>query len=139
MTMYRPLVSRALVEDIRKAINGEYSAIQCYEKLAKSAPNQDIREQIDEIRQDEITHFKAFTHIYYSLTGQQPQPEIIEDCPDEFRASAIAAFKDEQKTVDFYLGIAEEAQNPYIRQIFTRAAADEQNHAVWFLSFITLK
>jgi rubrerythrin len=136
--MYQPMISRVLVDDIRKAINGEYSAIQCYEKLTKSAPTKAIREQINEIRQDEIKHYKAFTQIYYTLTGQQPQPKVTEECPEKYKAGLLAAFKDEQETVDFYLDIAEQAQNPYIKHAFTRAAADEQNHAVWFLSFLTL-
>ena len=32
-----------LVNDIQKAINAEYSAIACYEKLAKMAPPKDER------------------------------------------------------------------------------------------------
>ncbi|MUG43958.1 ferritin-like domain-containing protein [Paenibacillus woosongensis] len=126
-----------LVADIERAINGEYSAISCYEQLAGMAPHEEERNRILEIRQDEIGHFQTFSQIYTSLTGMQPVPHITEECPSEYAAGLHFAFKDEQETVDFYLDVADKAADPYIKERFKRASADEQNHAVWFLYFIT--
>jgi rubrerythrin len=126
----------SLVNDISKAINGQYNAITCYERLAQLAPNENIRKRILEIRQDEIRHYQAFSQIFASFTGQQAKPQIVEGCPSDFRAGLHFAFKDEQETVDFYLEIAEKANNPLIKEQFRRASADEQNHAVWFLYFM---
>ncbi|WP_226666246.1 ferritin family protein [Metabacillus litoralis] len=122
-----------LVNDIQKAINGEYSAINCYEKLAKDAPTKEEKNQILEIQRDEKRHLEEFSKIYINLTGRQPSYKIIEQCPDQYRTGIEFALKDEQKTVDFYLDIADNAQDPLIKGKFRRAAADEQNHAVWFL------
>ncbi|WP_044894931.1 ferritin family protein [Bacillus alveayuensis] len=133
--MYRQ--NEKLASDIEKAINGEYSAINCYAKLANLASKENERKQILEIRQDEINHFQQFTQIYTSLTGRQPQPTIIEECPDLYRNGLEFALQDEQQTVDFYLNIADETNNPYIKEVFRRAAADEQNHAVWFLYYFS--
>jgi rubrerythrin len=47
------------------------------------------------------------------------------------------AIQDEQRTVDFYLEIADEATNQQVKEIFRRTAADEQNHAVWFLYYFS--
>lgn len=126
-----------LIHDIAKAINGEYSAIACYEHLARIAPTEEERKQILEIRQDEMRHFHVFSQIYTTLTGRQPSPQISEGCPSEYRAGIRFAFKDEQETVDFYHKIADKAKDPFIKEQFQRAAADEQNHAVWFLYFLT--
>ncbi|WP_258178023.1 ferritin-like domain-containing protein, partial [Bacillus paranthracis] len=52
-----------LIRDIEKAINGEFSAINCYAKLANMAPNTAERNQILEIRNDEIKHFHQFVQI----------------------------------------------------------------------------
>lgn len=128
-----------LINDIERAINGEYSAIACYQQLAKMAPTQAERNQILEIREDERRHFKAFSGIYTTLTGKQPTPEIIEECPDTYKGGLEASFKDEQETVDFYLDIADSTQAIVIKETFRRAAADEQNHAVWFLYFLEQK
>lgn len=127
----------ALVADIGKAINGEYSAIACYEQLAKLATNEEARKRILEIRNDEIRHFQVFSKIYTALTGRKPTPQIMEQCPTEYREGLHFAFKDEQETVDFYLDIAEKSNDPYSKEQFKRASADEQNHAVWFLYYLT--
>ena len=70
-----------LIREIEKAINGEYSAINCYAKLANLAPNEKEKSRILEIRQDELNHFKQFEQLYTRLTGKKPQPKISEDCP----------------------------------------------------------
>lgn len=125
-----------LVRDVEKAINGEYSAIRCYEKLANIATSQREKKQIQEIRKDEQKHFNQFVQLYSSLTGRQPQPKITEECPRTYVRGLEFAFWDEQNTVDFYHEIADETNNPYIKDLFRRAAADEQNHAVWFMYFL---
>lgn len=126
-----------LIADIAKAINGEYSAIICYEQLAMLAPTEEDRKQILEIRQDEIRHYQTFSHIYVTLTGKQHTPQMIEKCKANYIEGLRASFKDEQETTDFYLDIAENTTDPYIKDKFRRASSDEQNHAVWFLYFLT--
>lgn len=124
-----------LVPDIEKAINGEYSAIACYQKLIGAAPSNEEKEVIGEIRKDEIKHFREFCRIYTTITGGTFRPRIIEECPADYQEGLRAAFKDEQETVDFYREIADKAKDPFIRKPFRRAAADEQHHAVWFSFF----
>ncbi len=41
----RPAFQPTLIDDITKAINGQYSAVVCYEQLAKLAPNEEIRKK----------------------------------------------------------------------------------------------
>lgn len=134
---FRAFADAALITDIAKAMNGQYSAIACYKQLADMAPNEEEKNQILEIQKDEIRHFHVFSQIYTSLTGRQPTPQIVEQCPTEYYAGLIFAFKDEQQTVDFYLDISEKTNDPFIKEQFRRASADEQNHAVWFLFFLT--
>lgn len=124
-----------LISDIEKAINGEYTAINCYAKLANMAPNEAERKQILEIRNDEIRHFHHFVQIYTNLTGRQPKPQITENCPNTYLQGLEFAIQDEQKTVDFYLEISDEAADESMKELLRRIAADEQNHAVWFLYY----
>ena len=132
---YRKKPAKDLVKQVQMAINGEYSAIKCYEKLAKLAPTEEERKQIMEIRNDEISHFKQLVHLYTGLTGIDPKPVQMEICEDQYKLGLEAALKDEQHTVDFYLSIADETSNPTARHIFERAAKDEQQHALWFLYY----
>lgn len=133
---YIPLFrNEKMRKDLERAINGEYSAINCYTKLANLASKEKERNQILEIRQDEIKHFQQFSQIYLSLTGKQPHPKIIEECPNVYVNGLEFALQDEQRTVDFYLKISDKTTDPYMKEVFRRAAADEQNHAVWFLYY----
>ncbi|MFJ7185763.1 ferritin-like domain-containing protein [Lysinibacillus xylanilyticus] len=134
---YPMLNDTQIVNDIQKAINAEYSAVVCYEKLAKMAPTEDEKNRILEIQKDEIRHLEEFSKIYSNLTGRKPSYQIIEECPDNYRDGIEFAFKDEQETVDSYLEIADKANDLMIKERFRRAAADEQNHAVWFLYFFS--
>lgn len=97
--MYRQ--NEKVVSDIEKAINGEYSAINCYVKLANLASKENVRNQILEIRQDEIKHFQQFGQIYVSLTGRQPQPKIIEECPDMYLRGWNLHYKMSKKQLIF--------------------------------------
>ena len=125
-----------LIHDIRKSIHAEYSAVTCYEKLIKLAPTQAEQKQIAEIKRDEQRHLARFSQLYRNLTGRQPTYQISEHCPDTFQEGLLFAFKDEQKSVDFYLEISDYTQDVTIKETFRRAAADEQNHAMWFLFFM---
>lgn len=125
-----------LTSDIAKAIDGEYTAVLCYEQLAKMAPSEEARKQILEIRNDEIRHFQMFSKLYTSMTGRQHTPKLNEPCPGSYLEGVRSSFKDEQETVDAYLDIFDRAHDPHIKHEFSRAAADEQNHAVWFLYFL---
>ncbi len=123
------------INDLTRAINGEYSATVCYAKLAGMAPNAEQREQINEILNDEKKHLRQFSQIYTTLTGRQPQLQMMEECAGTYLQGLEASLKDEQKTTDFYHDIADEATDPMIKEVFRRAAYDEQNHAVWFLYY----
>ncbi|CCU57525.1 hypothetical protein BSUBE1_0894 [Bacillus subtilis E1] len=70
-----------LIRNLQKAINGEFSAIQCYRKLAELAHSDEVRKQIEEIRRDEIRHLREFSTLYGSITGKHIMPKQTEECP----------------------------------------------------------
>ena len=133
----QPHTNDKLILDLTNAINGEFNAIRFYEHLAQLAPNETVRNRILEIRRDEMRHYQGFSHTYIQLTGQQPSPKITEPLPTNFKSGISTAFKDEQEAVEFYHRVARESNIPYISNQFRSNASDEQNHAVWFLFFIT--
>ena len=126
----------SLLADLTKTINSEFTAIHCYEQLASIATNDEVKNRILEIRKDEIRHFQMFSNIYLSLTGMSPTPQLIEQCPTEYKNGVISSFHDEQEAVDFYHEVAR--KHSIVKNAYNQAAADEQNHAVWFLYFLTL-
>ena len=125
-----------ILSQMMKAINGEYAAIACYQKLKNLAPTKNEKTIINEIRKDEIRHFNTFSNLYTQLTGKKHTPIITEKCPSDYKKGIDYAFNDEQETVDLYLDIAYHTDNKKVKEEFLRAAHDEQNHAVWFLYFM---
>ena len=125
-----------LTEKLTKAINGEFTAIHIYEKLADMASTPSQKERILAIRTDEVRHLETFSSLYHALTGNAPSPVCAEPFPKTFKQGILRAFKDEQETSEFYRDIADSTHLPYVKKVFNRAAADEQRHAVWFLSFL---
>lgn len=125
-----------LLSKISNAIDGEYSAIACYQKLKNLAPTKKEKTVLNEIRKDEIRHFNTFSNLYTQLTGKKHTPHISEHCPDDYSKGIDFAFNDEQQTVDMYLDIAYQTDNIKLKDEFLRAVHDEQNHAVWFLYFM---
>lgn len=128
--------NREIINDLSKAINGEYQAIYYYEILANQARNPEIKNRLLEIRNDEMRHYQTFAQIYISLTGNQPTPQITKQCSRDYKGGVLAAFIDEQETVDLYHENARKYNNELIRNAFTQASADEQKPAVWFLYFM---
>ena len=124
------------MNDLLTAINGEFAAIQYYEHLANLAPNEAIKKRILEIRADEEGHFKKFVHLYVCLMGHYPSPQITAPMPSDFKSGVLHSFIDEQKTNEFYRHIATSCPEPFVHKLFFEIAADEQNHAVWFLYFL---
>lgn len=121
----------ALINDLTKAITGEYHAIQYYSDLIALAPDQNTKEVFTEIREDEVKHYYHFLQIYQQLTGSNPQI-AAGPRPENLEEGIKFAIRDEIETVDFYNTVADKAHNPMIRDAFRRAALDEQQHASWF-------
>lgn len=127
---YRPHTH--LMDDVTKALNEEFQAIQYYTRLAELAPNAQFRQSILEIRQDEIKHFHWFTKSYKELFGHFAPLTLGVKLPVSFQKGVHDSIKDEQEAVPFYKSIASKISNPQIRQRFIRAANDEGRHAQIF-------
>ncbi|MCA1053938.1 ferritin-like domain-containing protein [Rossellomorea aquimaris] len=124
-------IDPTLRRDIQKAINDQFKAISWYTQLAELAPDQNAKQAILGIRQDEIRHFNAFSQSYLNLTNRYPRLNLVnqKDLPVNYRQGVRESIKDERETVPFYLSIANRLTDPRAKRRFTRAAYDEQRHA----------
>ncbi|WP_161605098.1 ferritin family protein [Brevibacillus massiliensis] len=117
-----------LLQQLQKAIQGEYEAIRYYEQLAKLAPP-DHRRYIEQIGGDErLEHIVSFSNLYRRLTGQEPQV-VPGALPTEYVSGLKKAFDDEQEAADFYQKVYLGTNDPHVRNIFFEAMTDEMRHA----------
>ncbi|WP_338749090.1 ferritin-like domain-containing protein [Bacillus sp. FJAT-52991] len=123
--------NQALYRDINRAANDEYQAIQYYSALANMAPNNQMKQTVLGIRQDEIRHLNAFSRSYNRLTGGYPDLTITAP-PKSFREGVRESLKDEGKTPAFYRGIAARTTDQVTKRRFLEAAEDEARHEQLF-------
>lgn len=128
-------VSPELIRNIERAINGEYQAIQYYRRLARLAPNEEARQTILSIRQDEIRHYNSFSRIYTQLTGRRPRVEQG-TLPRTYREGLRVAIQDELEASRFYREISAMSNVPRITNRFFRASQDEFRHSVWLRNLL---
>ncbi|XJZ27999.1 ferritin family protein [Bacillota bacterium Lsc_1132] len=121
-----------VLREIAKAINDELQAVQYYTRLAELAPNNQFRQAVLAIRQDEIKHLHWFSRVYQELSGKYPPITLGVELPGSFKRGVRDSIKDEQEAAPFYRRIAAQISNQQISQRFLRAANDEQRHAQIF-------
>jgi rubrerythrin len=120
-----------LIPDIQKAIIGEVHAYNFYQRLIPLAPNQQFRQTILSIQQDEAKHYHWFTMMLQHLGGQMPQIPPGE-MPTSFKEGVRTAIRHELETAAFYQDVAARATSHPIHMHFMHASHDEHRHASWF-------
>lgn len=120
-------IDTLLINDISKAIIGEIHAYYFYQRLAELATNEQDKQVILSIQQDELKHFNWFTMILSSMGGQQPQIPTGE-LPKGFEKGVRTAISDELEAASFYQDIVYRATDPDIQKHFMLATQDEQRH-----------
>jgi rubrerythrin len=127
-----------LLVDMAKAVNDEFQAVQYYTKLADLAPNQQYRQAILGIRQDEIRHFYQFSRAYNRLSGNYSPLSLRVQLPSSFAVGVRDSYQEESDTVPFYRNIASQVSNQQMKRHFLRAAEDENRHAQYFAQIASM-
>ncbi|WP_185973916.1 ferritin-like domain-containing protein [Brevibacillus sp. LEMMJ03] len=118
-----------LVQDLQKATQGEYEAIEFYKALSRLAPPDHIR-YIEQIGRDERSeHIVNFTKYYRQLTHREPVLRPVTTLPTDYVAGVKKAIDDEQEAADFYQKVYLRSRDPYVRGLFFEAMTDEMRHA----------
>ncbi|WP_280770926.1 ferritin-like domain-containing protein [Salipaludibacillus daqingensis] len=129
---------QVFLNELKETINQKYSAKHRYQQLIHDSNNHQT-EVIATIMEDENKHYEQLSDMYQHLTGRKPDPVIFNDWFKNSEEDFSDLFKAEQKNVKLYLNLSTKAPTPLFRRQFERAAAEEQNHAVWFLYLLTEK
>ena len=133
-----PDLSSSLIDEIAKAVNGEYQAIRRYSRMLELAPNPSLQAIIKDIRRDEKKHFQRFSAIYAAWTGGKQVPLQKNHVPSTFEEGVNESIVEEQKDVIFYQDVSKMTRIPYIQRSFLDASYDERRHANWFIYIANL-
>lgn len=120
-----------LINDISEAVIREVQAYNFYQRLAELAPNNEYRQTILGIQNDEARHYHWFTMMLRMMGAQQPQIPTG-DMPTSFLEGVKTAILHELDAAAFYQNIAYRATTRHVQMHFMHASHDEQRHASLF-------
>lgn len=123
---------------IQDSVEGEKSDALFYEWLINNIPtdiltqkqSKSIKDTIESIREDEMSHNKMFKTMYQQLTGGEANPVETEFVPPEnFTEGILRALNGELNAVKRYRTIMNGMPNLYYRDIVFNILTDELRHA----------
>lgn len=116
---------------IREAVSGEREDELFYDYLIKNSPNEESKNTIIGIRDNEKKHNKMFRRIYYDLTGRSVSGIQSEEMqyPKHFCDGVKKALHGELTAVQRYRKILFAMQNRVHINMLTEIITDEIRHA----------
>ncbi|MDK2562556.1 ferritin-like domain-containing protein [Romboutsia sedimentorum] len=141
MFNYNYPTSKSFINSVnlmQQSVEGEKSDALFYEWLINNIPtdiltkkqSKSIKDTIESIREDEISHNKMFKQMYSQLTGIDAAPVEEEFIPPEnFIEGIIKALNGELNAVKRYRQIMNGMPNLYFRDNIFNILTDELRHA----------
>jgi rubrerythrin len=115
---------------IANALMGETEDQLFYQFLMGEAPDDEEKDIIKGIRDNEMKHYKMFNQMYFELTGKQPSPptEMKFEQPKSYCEGLQKALMGEQNAVVKYRKILFAMQNRRHINMITEIITDELRH-----------
>ena len=119
---------QALPNPLLDRIKGEATAVHLYSQLVEVAPDQNQRNSLIQMLEEENGHLQQLTNQYIGLTGSQPFYEIEEITFVTFQEGLQAAFELKCKSYEDYRNDYLFTQPSPIRELFLQTFNDEAKH-----------
>lgn len=129
------------IQLIQKSIESEKEDEMFYDFLISEAPNQEEKEIITSIRNDERKHKSMFRRLYIELTGKHPHvpnTPVNFTKPNSYFEGLVKALFGELKAVEKYRKILFELKDRSMINMLVEIITDEQKHAAKYNYLITL-
>jgi rubrerythrin len=122
------------LELIQKAVAGENEDKIFYTYLIENAPDDEDKQIITGIRNNEMDHYNMFRQIYYDITGAALPKESEEsfETPDSYCAGIRKALLGEQSAVERYRQILYAMQPRVHINMLTEIITDEIRHGILY-------
>lgn len=133
-----PTVSKEQRAELLQFLQLAYQSVAEYEQLRSQAPTQHLASLIDATIEEEKNHYQTLVHAYKQLSGKDPtitEPTLPRN---DYIPALKAAFEKEQAAAYAFEQAARFAHHPALKEMYASLARDEQRHALWLLSFLTI-
>ena len=126
------------------AIENEQNAVDFYNRLAKVAQTEDMRNTFEQFAREEIGHKKRLMDIkesgIFTLSGEKVADLKIADYVVQsqqgtdmsYEQALVLAMKREKAAFKLYMKLSESAPNQSLRELFLNLAQEESRHKLRF-------
>jgi len=128
-------------ELVASAVQTEREAAWFYKMMAEMTSDEEAKETLLTLSQDEASHATTLANLYFEITGRgitEKTPNRAEGDPNLFdfpsgsrRDAFEFALNNENTAAGFYQKQAETADNPRVATIFRILADTERDHAAY--------
>lgn len=136
-----PSNPRTPADLVASAVQTEREAAWFYKMMAEMTSDEEAKETLLTLAEDEASHATTLANLYYEITGRgitEKTPNRAEGDPNLFDLSSASrrdalefALKNEVTAADFYQEQADDADNPRVATIFRILADTERDHAAY--------
>lgn len=138
MRNFRPAIAAALprcLNLIRRAAYSEYQNRMLYEYLMNQAPNEEHKNILTGIRNEENTHGKLLRQLYFNLAGQNlpPTGKGTFSPPSSYCDGLSRAISRKQEAIAYSQETAWYLSNINQAMRMADVAADEMRHSLLYL------
>jgi len=132
------------MEILEFALEKERLSREYYHQLAEKADNSGLTHIFEMLVQEEDKHCHIIEQMKNNIQGELTETSVLSDAKDifagikesaekfDFNISEIDLYRQardkEKSSRDFYLEKADQVDNPYHREIFSKLAEQEQRH-----------
>jgi len=115
---------------LKQAAESEADVRAFYDMMVENAPSEAERGIIDDMRREDLKHFRLLRQIYYDITGEkidagQPAKTAL---PDSYGDGLVAALMGEQQAVTTYRKVMFAMRNRRHVNMMTEVITDELRH-----------
>ncbi|MCM3775805.1 cupin domain-containing protein [Fictibacillus phosphorivorans] len=123
-------IDQSQADSLLAGIQKEATAVDLYQRLVQTAPNEEHRQHILNVLEAKQNHLQYFQQMYTSLTGLQPEFHVDPVAFYNYKDGLKRAYELELEGSHTYQNYCQRDENPFIQQLFMQAAAEKNESAV---------
>lgn len=124
--------------ELQQFMQMSFQSVTEYEFLHEQMPTEHLASTIRSIIEDEKKHYQTMLHFYKTHTGKDPSIAEALLNRNAYIPALKKAFEQEQMGASLFEEAARYTPSSRLRDIYTSLARDQQRHAIWILSYLTI-
>ncbi len=130
--------SKEQLEELQSFMQLSYQTVANYELLIQQMPTQHVASTLTTTIEEEKYHYQMMLQLYTALSNKEPTITEAIVYRNGYMPALKKAFEQEQKAAALFENAARSSSVPQLRNLYASIARDQQRHALWFLSYLTI-